>query len=106
MKGQSKIISASAEEKVDKARQLRRDGKLEEAAAAYTRAIFLNEDPEYLIELADVYERMMDLSTALNLHKRAEQLRASQNNRIKSLALLRGFALLDAGSVKNILSDC
>ena len=49
---------------------------------------------------------MTDLSTALNLHKRAEQLRGSQNTRIKNMALLRGFGLLDAGSVKNILSDC
>lgn len=106
MKTHHKIVAVSAEEKTDRARQLKKSGKLEEAAALYTKAIFLNEDPEYLLELADIYEMMMDLSTALNLHKRAEQLRGSQSSKIKSLALLRGFALLDAGSVKNILSDC
>lgn len=74
--------------------------------AAYTKAIFLNEDPDYLLELADIYEGMLDMSTALNLNRRAEQLRGSENNSIKKLALLKGFALLDVGSISNILADC
>jgi hypothetical protein len=56
--------------------------------------------------LADIYESMLDLSSSLNLHKRAEQLKGSQNSKIRSIALLKGFGLLDVGSCRNILLDC
>jgi hypothetical protein len=49
MKSHAKIIVVSAEEKVEKARQQRKEGKLEEAAATYSKAIFLNEDADYLL---------------------------------------------------------
>jgi hypothetical protein len=67
----------------------------------------LKEDPHYLFELAEIYEKMMDLTSASLFYRRTHQLNNSSAalEKVKNIAKIQGLQLLSIGSVKNILDD-
>ena len=69
--------------------------------------IFLKEDSEYLVEMAEIYEALMDLSTALSLLKRADFLesRMEIKEKINRIAIIQGMQLIQMGNARNILID-
>lgn len=57
--------------------------------------------------MAEIYEEINDLSTAILFYKRSQQINAKDNikNKIQALSLIKGLELLAIGSSKNILLD-
>ena len=102
-----KIISESQSSKATVARDLRTEGKLHEAIEMYHKVLFLKEDPQYMSELAEIYEALMDLSSAVTFYRRVHQLNGSfqAHEKVKTLTKIQGLQLLEVGSVKNILED-
>lgn len=73
--------------------------------AIYKRCLFLREDVEVVVELAECYRQLNDISTALNLYRRAEQILPNWSGKIKQLSLEKGFHTILSGSAKNLLAD-
>ena len=72
-----KIVNESLADKIEAARQLKRDHKHWQAVEAYHKALFLKEDPQYLFELGEVYEELMDNTSASLFYRRTYQLNNS-----------------------------
>lgn len=60
-----------------------------------------------MIDLAEIYEKIMDLSTAILFYKRSLQSvpRHDIKEKIQNLTLIKGMQMLAVGSAKNILHD-
>jgi hypothetical protein len=50
-----KIINESLADKLSLARDLRREERYGEAIEAYHKVLFLREDPQFMLELAEIY---------------------------------------------------
>ena len=50
-----KIILESLADKIDMARDLKRENKYWEAIEAYHKVLFLKEEAQYMFELAEIY---------------------------------------------------
>jgi hypothetical protein len=57
--------------------------------------------------MAEIYEKIMDVSTAVLFYKRSLQIVPRQDikEKIQNLTLVKGLQMLEVGSVKNILQD-
>jgi hypothetical protein len=69
--------------------------------------IFLREDVQFMLELAEIYERSCDIASAVLFYRRANQLapNSTAQEKVKFLSKVQGLQLLALGSAKNILAD-
>jgi hypothetical protein len=69
--------------------------------------LFLKEDPQFMLELAEVYERNCDISSAILFYRRVHQLNGNSNalEKVRFLSKVQGLQLLELGCAKNILAD-
>lgn len=89
------------------ARDLKREERYAEAIEAYHKVLFLREEAQFMLELAEIYEKMYDVSSAILFYRRTFELNKSSQalERGKFLSKVQGLQLLEIGSIKNILED-
>lgn len=74
LSSKDRIINDSSEEKLALARSLRNSGNFQGAIEMYHKVLFLKENIDALVEMAEIYEKIMDVSTAVLFYRRSLQI--------------------------------
>lgn len=96
------ITLAKVHDRAERAKELAREYRLEEALLEYSRAIFLDpNNPEFYKERAELYLKLADLASAIANIRKALKLRADPEYSVmlSSLCFIKGLALIDEGKV-------
>lgn len=75
---------------------LKNSGNFQAAIEMYHKVLFLKENLDALVEMAEIYEKIMDISTAVLFYKRSLQImpRHDIKEKVQSLTLVKGLQLL------------